>query len=359
MKTRLIILASIVVVLLALWFVGITSHHDHAITAAGSVIPSENLNPNTPAITQMARTQSVDISSIPRLFKSTNYPPQTAEEKAQWDWWRAMRKTDPSFEWKIPIEFYGKVIDQFSNGVAGATVDLGWTTVIGPSPDPERTILSGPDGRFSITGIQGRRLTVSIRKEGYVYVGKDSIKSFEYAEFFDNLFHVPDPNNAVIFRLHKVMETEPLYLFGPSGMIVADIPLSIDVASGKIVENGDFTFTIKLGKERGEFGPDYDISLEAHGGAGFVLTDEDFPSLAPEDGYRTTLTMQIKASDPDYQLSQNIRFYAKTRSGKYALIGVVISAPRTGAKGDFEAGIRYNPNGSRNMEFDQKNWINR
>src|ERR1035437_3096764 len=241
MKTRLIILASVVVVLLALWFVGKTSHQDHAITAVGSVIPSENLNPNTLAITQMARTQSVDISSRPRLFKSTNYPPQTAEEKAQWEWWRAMRKTDPSFEWKMPIEFYGKVIDQFSNGVAGATVDLGWTTVIGPSPDPERTIWSGPDGRFSITGIQGRRLTVSIRKEGYVYVGKDSIKSFEYAEFFDDLFHVPDPNNAVIFRLHKVMETEPLYLFGPSGMIVADIPLSIDVASGKIVENGDFT----------------------------------------------------------------------------------------------------------------------
>ena len=137
MKTRLIILASVVViVLLALWFVGKTPNQDHVITATGLVTPSANLNPNTLAITQMARTQSVDISSRPRLFKSTNYPPQTAEEKAQWDWWRAMRKTDPSFEWKMPIEFYGKVIDQFSNGVEGASVVLAWTTAIGPIPDP-------------------------------------------------------------------------------------------------------------------------------------------------------------------------------------------------------------------------------
>ena len=55
-----------------------------------------------------------------RLFKSTNYPPQTIEEQAMWEWYDAMEKADESWQWKMPIEFYGKVIDQFSNPVVGA-----------------------------------------------------------------------------------------------------------------------------------------------------------------------------------------------------------------------------------------------
>ena len=64
-----------------------------------------------------------------RLFKSTNYPPQTAEEKAQWEWWDAMEKTDPDFQWKMPIEFYGKVVDQFGQPVVNAEVVFGAHTL--------------------------------------------------------------------------------------------------------------------------------------------------------------------------------------------------------------------------------------
>ncbi|MEJ0089789.1 MAG: hypothetical protein WDM80_08610 [Limisphaerales bacterium] len=59
------------------------------------------------------------------LFKSTNYPPQTAGEKAMWEWWDAMDKADPQFQWKMPIEFYGKVVDQFGEPVPEAMAELG------------------------------------------------------------------------------------------------------------------------------------------------------------------------------------------------------------------------------------------
>ena len=97
-----------------------------------------------------------------RLFKATNYPPRTADEKALWDWWDAMDKLDPDFQWKMPIEFYGKVVDQFDQPVAGAEVELNWTTVVGPIPDPKRIIFTDANGRFEVTGIQGKSLWIAV-----------------------------------------------------------------------------------------------------------------------------------------------------------------------------------------------------
>ena len=39
-----------------------------------------------------------------------------------WDWWNRMEKNDPQFQWKMPINFYGKVVDQFGQQMATAEV---------------------------------------------------------------------------------------------------------------------------------------------------------------------------------------------------------------------------------------------
>jgi len=359
MNKRWVLLVCVIVVALAtFWLLRKPAKPSEKPTATVSTILSSIIKSNAPVIANRSLEKNNPSPSRPRLFKSTNYPPQTAEEKAMWDWYHAMHKIDPSFEGKTPIEFYGKIIDQFSNSVEEANVVLAWTTVVGPTPTLEKRMSSGVGGLFSISDIKGKRLAVDVSKEGYLSTSNSS-QSFEYSDFTDNLFHVPDANKPVIFRLHKIMEAEPLYLFGPYGKIIVGVPVSIDAATGKIVENGDFIFTVTLGEKRGQFGPDYTITLNAEGGAGFALTDEEFPSLAPENGYMTTFVLEEKASDPDYRLSQNIRFYARTRTGKYAMIGVVISVPSNGNQGSIEAGIRYNPSGSRNLEFDQNKWINR
>jgi uncharacterized GH25 family protein len=73
-----------------------------------------------------------------------------------------MDKLDPDFQWKMPIEFYGKVVDQFDQPVAGAEVELNWTTVVGPIPDPKRIIFTDANGRFEVTGIQGKSLWIAV-----------------------------------------------------------------------------------------------------------------------------------------------------------------------------------------------------
>lgn len=298
----------------------------------------------------------VEIPPKPRMFKSKTYPPQITEEIAMWDWWRAMRKADPKFEWKTPIEFYGKVVDQFDAPVADAKVTLMWSAMGGTQG--KETMTAG-DGKFDLTGANGKGVSVAVSKEGYDSPGEYARKSFEYAAFFQDDFHVPDPEQPVIFQLHKIMEAEPMYVFYADGKISADgAPLWLNVASGKTGGSGDFAFKLTVGAGRNAYGPDYTLTMVAQGGAGFVFTQEKFAAAAPESDYQTSFTLTQKADNPTYQAAQNFTFYARTGAGKYAKIYVEISVRPAGEPTDFSATISYNPSGSRNLEFDPKKWLN-
>jgi len=336
--------------------------------------PVQPVAPNTTAKTLASNVASAPPSTVVtskvvhyhtplglhsvRLFKSTNYPPQTAEEKAMWEWWDAMDKADPDFQWKMPIEFYGKVVDQFNQPVDGATVVLNWTTVIGFVPDPKTNIFTRSDGRFDVNGINGKRLWIAVSKEGYL-PSTNSVASFEYASFYENNFYVPDRNNPVLFHLHKLMGAEPMYQFEMDNKMAFDgPPVVLDVASGKVAAIGDFAFSLSL-DGRSERDPDYTLLLQAQNNAGFIFTKERFPFNAPENGYQTEMAIHQRATDTNYNSRQTFHFYAKTRDGKYGVVWFEVNVPRVGDMASCNATIRYNPSGSRNLEFDQNKWINR
>ena len=183
------------------------------------------------------------------MFKAKGYPPNTPEHKAMWDWYDAMKKADANFEKKMPIEFYGRVVDQFGQPVAGATVVFQWTTVIGPVTNPEKRTATGPDGCFELKDVQGKVLAVSVDKIGYDRTD-DWIQNFEYADFFYDNFYVPDPNNPVLFHLRKILDAEPMYLFKThNDLSPGSPPLTLDVASGKMNTPGDFAFSVQIGEK--------------------------------------------------------------------------------------------------------------
>jgi len=362
------IILIVIILLLGLWFLQGTVQHRIPTTLPK---PEAQSKTNTPVVSNATTTSGqrvvtpngfrdkthVGLQSM-RLFKATNYPPRTAEEKAQWEWWDAMDKADPEFQWKMPIKFYGKVLDQFGQPVDGAEVELSWTTVIGPIPDPKKSIFTGSDGQFAVTDIQGKGITISVSKVGYESES-DWIQSFEYASFYENNFHVPDPNNPVFFHLHKLMGAEPMYQFEMDNKMAFDgPPVVLDVASGKVAAIGDFAFSLRL-DGRSEKDPDYTLLLQAQNNAGFILTNERFPFNAPENGYQTEMAIHQRATDTNYNSRQTFHFYAKTRGGKYGVVWFEVNVPRIGDTASCNATIRYNPSGSRNLEFDQNKWINR
>jgi hypothetical protein len=328
-------------------------------------IPTDAANPALPeAVDHLLSPDSTQpipgaVPPKPKMFKAKGYPPKTPEEKAMWDWWEAMEKIDPVFEWKTPIEFYGKVVDQFSNPVANAEIVLNWTTVVGPIPDPKKTIYADEDGRFAVNGIQGNGITITADKEGYRST-RDSHQSFEYAKFYRDNFHFPDPNNPVVFHLHKMLGSEPMYQFElDSKMSPNGVPLELDVVRGRLQDDGDFAFSIRVGSRHDEKGPDYSVTLHALKGAAFAPTTEAFPYTAPETGYQTETTISQMASNVNYGLVQKLQFYARTQDGKYGMVWAEVSLSRFGDDVNFNSTVRYNPSGSRNLEFDEDKWINR
>jgi Carboxypeptidase regulatory-like domain len=318
---------------------------------------------NAPALAPSPRFATTKLVNVlapesRHLFKATNYPPQTAEEKAQWQWWDEMEKTDPDWQWKMPIEFYGKVVDQFGHPIAGAEVELGWTTAVGPIPDPKKTIYSDANGRFAVTGIQGKRLVVTVYKEGYLHA-KSGIQGFEYAAFYESNFYVPDPNNPVIFRMQKLLGAEPMYKFIPDGEIALGQPLILNVEKGKVAAQGNLAISVEVGTETNHYGSDFIVNMEGLNGASFAFSDEEFLFNAPDSGYRSVFSVTHKVNAPNYHPEQPLRFYIRTGAGKYAAVEMEITMKNDLSKAHFLAIVYYNPSGSRNLEFDQNKWINR
>jgi hypothetical protein len=71
------------------------------------------------------------------------------------------------------------------------------------------------------------------------------------------------------------------------------------------------------------------------------------------------MAIHHRAADTNYNSRQTFHFYAKTRSGKYGVVWFELNIPRIEDAASCNATIRYNPSGSRNLEFDQNKWINR
>ena len=269
-----------------------------------------------------------------------------------------MEKTDPKFQWKMPLELYGRVIDQFGEPVTDATVVFGWT-VVGGGKEVRRT--TGNDGRFELIGEKGKRLTVDILKRGYLPT-KQSFQSFEYAAFFEDIFYVPDRNHPVVFRLQKLTGAEPMLKYLTNiEFTIGGAPVVLNVETGKIDETGDIAVTAAVVGDGSRNGPDYTITLRALNGAGFAFSDEEFMFLAPESGYRSEETFTQLTSRVGYNLVRTARFYVRTRSGKFAAVGLETTLYdwKNGGKAGFHTLVYYNPSGSRNLEFDQRKMINR
>jgi len=81
--------------------------------------------------------------------------------------------------WRAPIEFYGKVVDENSNPLAGAKVSFHWVETPDESGNKTSTTESDADGLFSMRGARGPNLSVSVSKEGY-YASREKHPAFKY-----------------------------------------------------------------------------------------------------------------------------------------------------------------------------------
>src|SRR5436190_17455788 len=81
----------------------------------------------------------------------------------RWKEREAKRRIDPEYEWKTPINFFGRVVDENEQPVPGVTIVAQWSDLSANGASTE-TRLSDEEGLFSITAKKGRGITVRVFK---------------------------------------------------------------------------------------------------------------------------------------------------------------------------------------------------
>lgn len=154
------------------------------------------LKPVLPLISATPPSQTQPSSSGALAEDASTY-----KTDPRWVEWNEKNALDFSFEWKVSINFFGKVVDENGNPVNGAKILFAWTDLSRAGTSSKQST-SDEQGLFDLTGKTGKFLEVRVSKEGY-YAYSENRFAFEYAAFFDENYHQPNAKTPVVFRLRK------------------------------------------------------------------------------------------------------------------------------------------------------------
>ncbi len=340
MRTRILLFCGIVFAI-CLWFL---LHRP---------LTQKQVPPRTETIHTNQQLSSYSAQpSILEKRQTTNAPVDTSgslPKKVPWPTAEVFSKQALA-PWHTPIEFYGKVIDQNSNPVEGASIQFQWSGDSEKISKAETT--SDVDGLFSLQGKKGRVLDVSVSKEGYYNSHKDKT-GFLYALGPD--IYSPDPLNPVVFHLRKKGNGESLIEkdFPPSiGQIWQlhhdGTPVELDLLNGSPNPNGNGQLKLEFWRDISDLKKqpfDWKLQLSVAGG-GLLQTDEEFPFDAPENGYQPSIVIDMPATNQNWIGDLRTKFYVQLPNGNYGRIDFYLLS----YNGVFTVKSWVNPTGSRNLE---------
>jgi hypothetical protein len=226
----------------------------------------------------------------------------------KWKWLQEMMMKDRNFEYKAPISFYGRVVDDSGTAISGVAVGLSWTDANEATGNSTRTVISDNNGFFSIEGVHGNGLSVmNLTKQGYTKSLAQNQFSFHYGWFADQYYHSPDPMNPVVFVMRKNRQGEALIVRPrqEAQLQSGGQNKSFPIGAGDV-----FVSVERLADES----PDaryWNARVTVPDG-GLQLTTEEFPYEAPEEGYTNELVITNGMSVSG---NQGGLFYVKTPKG--------------------------------------------
>lgn len=272
----------------------------------------------------------------------------------RWVWWNEQNARDPSFEWKMPISFFGRVIDENGNPVSSAKIQFTWTD-ISPKGTSSAQSLSDEQGLFALTGKTGKFLEVRVSKEGY-YTYSENRFAFEYAAFFDNNYHQADAKAPIVFRLRKKGEvpeelTARRTLMGikPTGEPhYIDLQTTRKTAAGQ----GDLAISITRTAPADVKQYDWSASIQGVNGAELLESTDEFMFEAPEAGYQPAYSYKFAESDPAWKNQMSRKYFVRARDGKLYGRLEISFIPKYRDTGAADIKFFVNPTGSKNLEFE-------
>ena len=248
-----------------------------------------------------------------------------------------------------PIVFHGKIIDQSGRPVYSVKASLKWNDPL-PDPPQSTTTFSDEEGLFSLNGVTGRILWLSLEKQDF-YVSRSNRLDFQFSPYDRQV----DAENPILFHLRKM---------GPGTDLVTSQHGVRDYESIIAPKDGTQAFLDFLNSNTGIKGQliimnikpldgkqrtDWSFMLSVPDG-GLVEHHEEFPFEAPDTGYKSAVEFKFDKTSDNWVAGFKKDFYIVFgQPKKYGRIHVETDTYTSGAR------IHYaiNPNGSRYLESKQ------
>ncbi len=261
----------------------------------------------------------------------------------------------PNWEWRIPITFYGKVVDETGVLIEGASIFFSWSDLSDKGASTANTVSDG-EGLFSLTGKKGKGLLVDVKKSGYYQRHEDRLRGFEYADFSAADYYQSDRDHPVIFHLLKQGQIDPLLTGHIRTKIPTDgTPVRFDLLQkGRRSDDGQFEISAVTNTE--DYPPrtyDWSTTFFIRNGGLQEFTDIEFPFTAPTEGYQTSrVQIDMPKSAPHWIRGIDKTYFIQFGNPpKYGRIHLRVS----GASEFIELDFWVNPSGSINLEWVEEN----
>jgi hypothetical protein len=301
-----------------------------------------------PASTPTARQNVPAVAPFTGPSPTNPLPPVQSDLKTQEAFQRYIE------EHNVPINFYGQVIDQESNSLAGVDIKVAIRHLTLPDPPASEfgtteirlERVSGSDGRFEINGATGDAFDLeSILKDGYEAEPTKRTFGSSGGTFA----------NPVIFKMWSTNTHEQLITGETKFQIVPDgRAYIIDLSKGTISESG--TGDLKVWVKRPSditYGQRYNWSCEIDTINGGLLQETDASASmyqAPVGGYTTAFTYGEDATVNGWgDTTGTQRFYIMLNNGlEYGRTSIELEAYHNGQiPGLIRIQYAINPTGSR------------
>lgn len=295
--------------------------------------------------TTLASEPSSDLSILPTAMPKGPYK---GLDDPRWAIYWQQREQDPNFEWKTPIAFYGKVVDQDHKPVAGVKVTMDWTD-LSANGTSTAVRITDAEGNFSIENIRGKNFGITaLERAGYQAARATNRASFEYAGFWEPTYHEPDAKHPVILKIRK--KGEAAALLSVRGKTIVNFGTAVRLPMPGD-SNGKSPIKVSV-TESDAKGRRWKAQISVEGG-GILPALAEFPVEAPKDGYEESITIdQDSLQPPGWQdIDEGGWFYIKTTQG-YGLLEL----RQMRGKRTLHYKISMNPTGSTNLETGGDVW---
>jgi hypothetical protein len=286
-------------------------------------------------------------SSIPPIITT---PVQMQEAKRLYEERVRIREEsvkDTRLQFRTPIVFYGKVIDEKDQPVVGAEVKYG-SNSIDPTLTKEVTyegkVYSDNTGMFKIDDIKGVAVGFEITHPDY-YASVKNRTLAGYAMGRDP--NVPDTaEKAWVFRMYK--KKEPIALISGSNGI--KVPVNGTLGTIRLGAQGQMQVEAWASPPSQYTGKPFDwrVRLSIPGG-GIIESNEEFNFEAPQNGYQSSIEINMPSGKDGWTESVR-KTYILNLGGTYARMNTYVNSGK-----QIFVSVNYliNPTpGSRNLEYD-------